>query len=53
MVYLIELRKTTGVPVYVTEQADTGDGARALLAARLGREDADEDITIVAVHPLQ
>jgi hypothetical protein len=53
MFYLIELSKPPGNPAYVVEQAETGDRARALVDARLSREDADDEITIVAVHPVQ
>ncbi len=51
--YIIELQKPSGPLAYVVAQADTQDDARALIDAQLGRDDADDDVVIVAVHIIQ
>jgi hypothetical protein len=52
MSYLIELRMPTCPATYVLAQAESRDDARALVDAQLGRDDAFEDVVIVAVHTL-
>ena len=53
LAYVIELRTPAQPPAYVVAQAETRDGARALIEAHLGHDDANDDVVIVAVHPLQ
>ena len=52
MTYLVELRKPAHPLAYVVAQADTQDDARALIDAQLGRDDANDDVVIVAVHTM-
>ena len=52
MSYLIELRTPTCPATYVLADAATRDDARALVDAQLGRDDAHDDVVIVAVHPI-
>ena len=52
MSYLIELRTPAGPLAYVVAKADTQDEARALIDAQLGRDDANDDVVIVAVHTI-
>jgi hypothetical protein len=53
MSYLIELHRPTSAPSYVIAEAATREGARALVDAQLGRDDSNEDVVIVDVHPIQ
>ena len=50
MTYVIELQTPSNPLAYVITDADTQDHARALVDAQLGRDDANDDVTIVAVH---
>ena len=52
MPYVIELQTSIGPPTYVVAQAVTRDDARALIDAHLGRDDANDDVIIIAVHPI-
>ena len=52
MSYLIELQKPSGPLAYVLAHAETGDAARALVDAQLGRNDENDDVVIVAVHAI-
>lgn len=51
--YVIELRSPTQTPTYVVAEAETRDDARAFVEAHLGRAEVNDDLIIVAVHPLQ
>ena len=51
--YIIELKTPTHSWAYIVTQAATRDDARALVEAQLGRDDANDDVVILAVHPLQ
>lgn len=51
--YVIELKSPAHPWVYVVAQAETRDDARALIEAQLGRDDVNDDVVIVGVHPLQ
>jgi hypothetical protein len=53
MSYLIELQRSACRPAYVIAHAETQDEARALVDAQLGRDDDNDDVVIVAVHPIQ
>ena len=52
MSYLIELQKAACPTAYLVAHADSRDDARALIDAELGRDDANDDVVIVAVHPI-
>ena len=52
MSYLIELQRPAGPLSYVVARADTQDDARALVDAQLGRDDANDDVVIIAVHAI-
>lgn len=52
MTYLIELQNPSGPLAYVIAQAETRDAARALIDAHLERDDANDDVVIVAVHTI-
>ena len=51
--YLVELKTPAGLLGFVIAHADTQDDARALMDAQLGRDDANDDVVIVAVHTIQ
>ena len=51
--YIIEISTPAHPLAYVVAQAETREDARALMEAQLGRDDANDDVVIVAVHPLQ
>jgi hypothetical protein len=53
MLYLIVIQKASLPPAYVIQEADTSRGARAVIDARLEREEMDDDCVILDVHPLQ
>ena len=50
MSYLIEVQGPAHPSAYIVAQADTLEGARAFVNAKLGRDDAYDDVVIVAVH---
>ena len=50
--YLVELHTRSGPLAYVVAHADTRDDARALVDAQLGREDDNDEVIIVSVHPI-
>jgi hypothetical protein len=53
MTYLIEIQNPSGPLVYVIAQGETRqDAAHAVIDAQLERDDADDDIVIVAVHTI-
>lgn len=52
MSYIIELQKPAGPLAYVVAQADSQDDARVLIDAELGRDDDNDDVVIVAAHPI-
>ena len=52
MSYLIELRTPTCPAAYVLAQAANSDNARALIDARIEREEDMEGVEIIAVHPV-
>jgi hypothetical protein len=52
MLYIVELQKPASASAYVVEEADSQEDARALVDARLGRNDEYEDVQIVAVHTI-
>lgn len=52
MSYVIELERASCHLAYVVAQADTREGARAIIDAELGRDDNHEDVVIVAVHTI-
>lgn len=51
--YVIELKTPAHPWVYVVAQAETRDDARALIEAQLGRDEANDEVVVLAVHPLQ
>lgn len=51
--YVIELQTPVHPWAYVVAQAETPDGARALIEAQLGRDEANDEVVVLAVHPLQ
>ncbi len=52
MSYLIEIQLPAHPPAYIVAQADTLEEARAFVSAELGRDDANDDVVIVAVHTI-
>jgi len=52
MTYVIELQKPACPPSYVVAHADTQHDARALIYAELGRDEANDDVVIIAVHAI-
>lgn len=51
--YIIELQTPVHHRAYVVAQAETRDDARALIEAQLGRDEANDEVVVLAVHPLQ
>ena len=52
MCYIIEIQIPAEPPAYILATADTVDDARAFVDAQLGRDDANDDVVIVAVHTI-
>ena len=52
MDYLVELQTPAHPLAYVVAHAETRDGARALIDAQLARDDANDEVVIVAVHTI-
>jgi hypothetical protein len=52
MSYLIEIREPGGPLGYLVAQAATQDHARALVDAQLQRNDASDEVEIVAVYTI-
>jgi hypothetical protein len=52
MSYVIELQMPASPVTYVLAQAASRDDARALVDVQLSRDEAFEDVVIVAVHAI-
>ena len=52
MSYIIEIQVPAQPSAYILATADTLDDARALVDEQLGRDDANGDVVIVAVHTI-